>query len=442
MIKMSMNAQSAVNQSEIDSHAVMYAQFLMNSKQAEKKRLAIFWPCNVLLKNGKYSTKSYQHYQFSQLSDYFDLEIVAMVGEEESPSEKFLETIDSSRLQMIHLPYAYGWFNYYIRKFPAVVYSMLRLFWKKRKEWDLILIIDPDVYSQIAYWLSSFCKIPAVVFIGGSYDFSILLIDKVVRRKAILWKAMSVVWSFFLSMSEKILLDFSPAVVTGKELYDKYCHKGGNIFLYNSTLVQEKDISAKSIEQRQFTPRRLKLLCVCRLTPVKGIEYLIDAFKELPDNAEITLDVIGSVDPSYEEFLLRRIREYGLESKINLLGSIPHDDSLMKLYEKADVFVLPSISEGTPKVLFEAMAKGLPLIVTAVGGIPYLVAGKECAILVPPREAEPFAKAMVALAEDVEFRRKMGEKSIERAREFTLERQVAKLSEFLMLYARKNTGIK
>ncbi|MCL5054634.1 MAG: glycosyltransferase family 4 protein [Firmicutes bacterium] len=395
-----------------------------------------------MLKDGKYTTNSYQHYQFLHLNEYFDLELVAMVGEEESPTEKFSEPIDSSRLKIIPLPYADGWFNRYIRKFPVVVYSILQLFCKKKKEWDLILIVDPDGYSQIAYWLSRCCGIPAVVYIGGSYNFFDIWRDIVFRRKSLFWKPLAIGWAFFLSLSEKILLYFAPSIVTGRELHNQYSYKGKDILLYNSTLIQEKDINSKGVEQKKNIPYQLKLLCVCRLVPVKGLEYLVDAFKELPEDAKITVDIIGSGTSYYEDFLMRKIKDYKLESKIRLLGSLPHDAPLMKRYEQADAFVLPSISEGTPKVLFEAMAKGLPLIVTAVGGIPYLVAEKECALLVPPREPHALARAMLTLAENMEMRIKMGGKAIEAAREFTLERQIAKLSEFLLLYARKNTGIK
>jgi glycosyltransferase involved in cell wall biosynthesis len=82
-----------------------------------------------------------------------------------------------------------------------------------------------------------------------------------------------------------------------------------------------------------------------------------------------------------------------------------------------DVFILPSLAEGTPNCIIEAMAHGLPVIATAVGGIPEIVS-PEMAILVPPRDAAALAEAMAELASNPERRAAMARAARERYQAF------------------------
>jgi glycosyltransferase involved in cell wall biosynthesis len=109
-----------------------------------------------------------------------------------------------------------------------------------------------------------------------------------------------------------------------------------------------------------------------------------------------------------------------------------------QLLASADVFVLSSRSEGLPMSILEAMAAGLPVVASAVGGIPELVADGETGLLVPPGDADALAAALQRLVGDPELRRRMGAASAERAeREFSLE---AVRAAHVALYDRLLTG--
>jgi glycosyltransferase involved in cell wall biosynthesis len=92
-----------------------------------------------------------------------------------------------------------------------------------------------------------------------------------------------------------------------------------------------------------------------------------------------------------------------------------------------DVFVLPSLWEGLPIALLEAMAAGLPVVATAVGGTPEVVVEGETGFLVPPRDPEALAEAILRLLREPDLRRRMGEAGRKRVAEhFSVEQMVQK----------------
>jgi glycosyltransferase involved in cell wall biosynthesis len=112
--------------------------------------------------------------------------------------------------------------------------------------------------------------------------------------------------------------------------------------------------------------------------------------------------------------MLPRLRAWvsqaGLERYFDFRGHLGADqrDELVRLYQKAWVFVLPSYHEGMPTVLLEAMASGLPVVSTAVGGAKEVLVNGENGLLVPPRDSHALAYAMRALLENAGLRDYLG----------------------------------
>jgi len=150
----------------------------------------------------------------------------------------------------------------------------------------------------------------------------------------------------------------------------------------------------------------LRILTVGRLVPVKGIPLLVDAVAAL--NAQGTpaeLTIVGG-GPLREE-LTAGIAARGLEDAVHLLGPVSQEH-LPELYRQADVFCLPSFNEGIPVVLMEAMATGLPVVTTAITGIPELVQHRRTGLLVTPGRADQLADALAELAADPALVRELG----------------------------------
>lgn len=132
-----------------------------------------------------------------------------------------------------------------------------------------------------------------------------------------------------------------------------------------------------------------RLLCVALLDPKKGVPDLIEAFARLPDG-RATLDVVGDGDERTRCEQL--VTELGLRDRVRLRGLQPPAE-VARLMREADLFVLPSHTENNPCVLLESMASGLPIVATAVGGVPEVVDDK-VGTLVEPRAPDRLAAAI------------------------------------------------
>lgn len=159
---------------------------------------------------------------------------------------------------------------------------------------------------------------------------------------------------------------------------------------------------------------------VGRLAAPKNLMLLLEAFAALNDpNARLALVGEGDQRGPIEEFINWR----GLHARVRVLGE---RDDVAACLAAADVFVLSSHWEGNPMAVMEAMAAGLPVVGTAVGGVPELVGSGREGILVPAGDSAAFTAALRRLAENQELRRTMGRAARARARScFSVEKMVA-----------------
>lgn len=160
------------------------------------------------------------------------------------------------------------------------------------------------------------------------------------------------------------------------------------------------------VDTSLFVPRnrterehnKKRLLLVAMLTDVKGVPYLIEALKILRTRrSDFVLDIIGDGPRRHEyEMMVKRL---GLNSVVRFYGFKPKHD-VAEFMRNADVFVLPSLWENLPCVIIEAMASGLPVVATNVGGIPEIV-NNEVGVLVPPRDADALAHALDSMLQNI-----------------------------------------
>jgi colanic acid/amylovoran biosynthesis glycosyltransferase len=170
--------------------------------------------------------------------------------------------------------------------------------------------------------------------------------------------------------------------------------------------------------KREAGNRPLRVLCVSRLVLGKGLTLLLEALASEELDAELVLVGDGPERGAIEECA----RRLGLDGRVELTGAVGQDE-IRSHYAEADVFCLPSFAEGVPVVLMDAMASGLPVVVTRITGIPELVDDGESGILVRPARADDLADALVRLAGSPELRRSMGEAGRRRvAADYDLER--------------------
>jgi glycosyltransferase involved in cell wall biosynthesis len=192
--------------------------------------------------------------------------------------------------------------------------------------------------------------------------------------------------------------------------------------------------SAPGRVQPRDTPT---ILAVGRLVEKKGYPYLIEACRLLIDRGyDVRLRIVGG--GQMKDALRRHIAEVGLDERVELLGARPQDE-VIELYRTATVFALPCVvldngdRDGIPNVLVEAMRLGLPVVSTAVSGIPELVGDETTGLLVPPRDAEALASALARLLDDAQLRTRLATGAAHRvAREFDLAANAARLKALLV----------
>jgi len=186
------------------------------------------------------------------------------------------------------------------------------------------------------------------------------------------------------------------------------------------------------IDPALFTPSpsrdgggRFQILCVAMLRGVKGHTYLVEACRLLRERGvEFICHFVG--EGPLRKQLDRHIQRAGLEDQVRLHGGLPRDE-VVKLMSKVDVVALASTptkagrKEGIPVSLMEAMASGLPVVATAITGIPELVDPGVSGFLVPPGDPCALADALQALERDSTLRERMGRAGREKVvREFNL----------------------
>jgi glycosyltransferase involved in cell wall biosynthesis len=163
----------------------------------------------------------------------------------------------------------------------------------------------------------------------------------------------------------------------------------------------------------------LRLLCVARLIERKGQHHLIEAVKRLADaGIDITIDLVGDGDawPAYAA----QARRLGVQERVRFAGYVPREQIAAR-YAAAHVFVLASYNEGMSVATLEAMAAGLPVVVTRTGGAAELVEEGVSGLTFDWADVDALAAHLRRLADDRALARRMGISSRARAAGFSWE---------------------
>jgi glycosyltransferase involved in cell wall biosynthesis len=149
-----------------------------------------------------------------------------------------------------------------------------------------------------------------------------------------------------------------------------------------------------------------------RIEEGKGPLTLVEALAELKHGGAAALVRMAGTGPQLQE-VKARVRALNLSDACEFVGFYTEPVGRSAFMRSLDVFVLPSLAEGTPNSIIEAMAHGLPVIATEIGGIPDLLSA-DSGILVPPGDTAALAEAMRRLASDPSLRSAMGRAARER----------------------------
>ena len=228
-----------------------------------------------------------------------------------------------------------------------------------------------------------------------------------------------------------------PAVVVGDELAKRYGN-GAPVLSTGFSLIGADDVVDEETALARNWDGPISLISVGRLDPEKNPLLLVElmALLESREPGRWRLTIVG--DGSLREEIERAVAERGLNEAVELTGELRSGPELWAAYRGANAFLHVSLTEGIPQVLYEAAAAGLPVVATAVGGVPAALRDGELGLLVPPRDAGALADELTRLAGDAALRERLIRAGLEAVRGETMEAQLDRVAEFLRRVVRES----
>ncbi len=283
----------------------------------------------------------------------------------------------------------------------SVSSSIYGLRFAKKFKPDIVQVFFGIPAGGGAFLLQKFKNVPYVVFLGGRdvprpnpdppyYRWLYILLKPIIRT----------IW------------DNAAAVVACSDgLRDLARTTDTNLKI--DVIPDGLDLASFASLQRKVNPKTVRCLAIGRLIPRKGFQFLIRALPQILDKVShnFEIEIIG--DGPYREELIGLAENLGVTFYVHFTGTVPYSE-LPQKYREADIFILPSLAEGMPLVVLEAMGTGLPIIASRVQGIDELVAEDVNGALFDAGDVDGLADCLVQLINAGEKRIEMGKASTEK----------------------------
>ncbi len=265
----------------------------------------------------------------------------------------------------------------------------------KKNKIQIVIVFQPSIYSTL------------VNFIG-------LLFKK---KTCISLRGIEGDVNFFYQLSMDSTFLFSRAVIiNSKNLFDRYL---------KTTYLPKALFSNKKVhylpngvngdywkpDKTDEISKESDLVFVGNLTDKsqiknKGIKFLYEAIKILRENNNLNLKVV--IIGQTNMYLLKKIIAHDIENYFDFYGFVENYRTIKSKLQKSRIFVLPSVSEGMPNSLMEAMALEMPCIASNVGGVPELIENNVDGLIFEPKNSRQFADLIRLLLEDENLQKKLG----------------------------------
>jgi|GEM_PF-848026 len=322
----------------------------------------------------------------------------------------------------------------YLSSLSALRYplAIIRAYAKAFRQSEAVFVRGMIPYVAIFYLMAAFRRVPVCHWIIGN-NLGLLLTHR--RSNLIVYLG-----SILYALQDRIFMRIGRRVAGGAFVCSG--DELGRIFRSPRTVAT----ASSTLRRDDFFERRdtceskpIRLLYVGWVRPEKGLVSLIRALALPAIRDRSILEIVGPWDkfPQYRKRLDGEIERLNLSDRVTWTGYVAYGLALFSRMRASDLLVLPSLSEGTPHVLLEAMANSLPIVATNVGGIPTCVVDRKHGLLVPPGDPRAIADAVAEISEDGDLRRALIEQGRARAASLTVDR-FAEL--ILSLLAGKNAA--
>lgn len=237
-------------------------------------------------------------------------------------------------------------------------------------------------------------------------------------------------WLFKRPISRLILRNANAVIALTRDMkqeMQKIYSREVEVIPNGIELQDYRDLGAKAEIRRSLGlggDERL-VLFVGTLRPVKGLPFLIEAMSIMRQHNPVArLMLVG--DGQERRGLQGLVEESDMEDAVTFVGEVPNE-KVPEYMAAADVLVLPSLSEGFPVTILEAMAAGLPVVATRVGGLTEIVEDGENGFLVEPRSPQETADRLCLLLADDSLRERISRNNREKAKAYSWDRVADRL---------------
>ena len=305
---------------------------------------------------------------------------------------------------------------------PILLHDIWRAFENRHQEWDFVLIPTTNIFGQAVYAVASVFDIPVVVYLRGNVTNEVLNGHEGIARMV------ASLWIRYLDRAVNHIVRDRAVLTAGDELKREYEALAGCIESIVPSLVSRDDIITPDTRSYPDDDNSIRLLYLGRLVEYKRVQDVLAAMAELrPRPRTYKFEIVG--DGPYRGEVERAADDFGIAEDVTFTGHMSHEN-VYDAYDRADIFVLPSSSEGSPKTVPEALARGCPIVASAVGNIPSLLADGT-GITYNPGDIDALVDALDQLGTDKEFWSSLVRRSVARASQFTAEAHVQAIDHVL-----------
>jgi glycosyltransferase involved in cell wall biosynthesis len=281
--------------------------------------------------------------------------------------------------------------------------------------WFQILLVIKKINPEIIHVQSISAAIPG------------LLSKFLLRKPYIIWAQGSDVYlpDRLTKVISKIVLKNASIVIA---LSEDMKSKMTNICEKDKIIILQNGIEPEKFRDFKREPNnniKKTILFVGTLRSVKGVNYLIEAMAIISTKLS-TIDLLIVGDGPERAKLETLVKELNLQNCTHFEGKVSNE-KIPEYMERADLFVLPSLSESFGIVNLEAMASGLPIVATNVGGLPEVVKNGENGLLVEPRNSKALAEKVLLLLDNIDLYNKISSINKENAKNYSWDKIAEKL---------------
>lgn len=350
-----------------------------------------------------------------EFARHFD-EVIVFAPTTDRPTYYSGAPLDRPNIRVAPLPYFETHAQAYRR-----VFEIRRVFRRYADSLDLINARGTAPLAYMLWWLTRKRDVPLL------YHFASDPFEAIARNEKYRgWYGAFARTAYGLEFAiQRHILRRNYGFASGRPLYERLRAHTENVGFIVDSCLQDADYHLREDCCRGPV---IRVLYVGYLRHGKGLEDLVASLAILRQQGrDVVLDLVGSGERRAD--LEAQASAAGVREHVNFAGYVKMGPELNAYYNNADIFALPSLSEGSPRVIIEALGHSLPVVATDVGNIAEQLGQGQRGVLVPMNDPAGLAAGLGRVIDDAEFRQQCIRTGYAYAREHNLEGFVARMAQ-------------